>query len=577
MTSPPASDRPSSSSSSLPSSVRLSELSPEVLSLAKASERLIQRFGGIRPMANKLEVPVTTVQGWKKRGAIPATRLNDLRQAAQRHGIKLEEAELDAVGRSDDRHPATLAPEATEAPEPASPDGTNLDGTNLEAASRADPDPDSAPLPEPVALPPTGPIPVNVPLAVPPVLPPMVAAVSPFETEAPSAPPTPPEPAASTLSEPPAKSFLAEPPSVPPTHTKPAPPTHTKPAALTAAAVATPVLPLFSTSTPATSAPVPPAAVAAAAARLAAGSAQTPAPFGNRLLGLGAVRLSLVAAAVALVAAVIAVWSLPSVSQGPSAVSSPAERRLGDLESKVSRVALEQGAQSAAIEKQISALDLRLNQAASRQVTGDLAERIAALEHELPALQQRIAAQGLGSPALAVLLAATQLRGALAAANPFVNELAAFRLSGFNDPPLKQALDQISSRATPGIETEAWLIGRFSVVQGNILRAASLGNPGARLADMFLDVMADWTPPLYRLTGASEGNSARALADQAQALMAAGEFGRAVELLGGLNGLAAEVAAPWLAEARARVIADRARTLLAQYMLVVAQPGTTPK
>ncbi len=119
MTSPPASDRPNSGSSSLPSSVRLSDLSPEVLSLAKASERLIQRFGGIRPMANKLEVPVTTVQGWKKRGAIPATRLNDLRLAAQRHGIKLEEAELDAVGRSDERH-ADVAPETTEAPE--SPD-----------------------------------------------------------------------------------------------------------------------------------------------------------------------------------------------------------------------------------------------------------------------------------------------------------------------------------------------------------------------------------------------------------------------------------------------------------------------
>jgi hypothetical protein len=258
-------------------------------------------------------------------------------------------------------------------------------------------------------------------------------------------------------------------------------------------------------------------------------------------------------------------------------VPAVAERRLGDLESKVTRVALEQGAQTAAIEKQISALDIRLAQTASRQSAEDLSQRITALERELPALQRRVAAQGTGSPALAVLLAATQLRGVLATANPFVNELAAFRLTGFTDPPLKQALDQIASRAVPGIETEAWLIGRFSMVQGNILRAASLGNPLARLGDIMLDTLSDWTPPLYRLTGVSEGPAARAIADRAQALMAAGEFGRAVEQLSELTGLPAEVAAPWLAEARARVIADRTRSLLAHHMLAIAQPGATVK
>jgi DNA-binding transcriptional MerR regulator len=573
MTSPPASDRPNSASSSLPSPVRLPELSPEGLSLAKASERLIQRFGGIRPMANKLEVPVTTVQGWKKRGAIPAARLNDLLLAAQRHGIRLEEAELDAVGRSDDRHPAALVPDATEAPD-AALEGDLETETETEAGT-------GSPLPEPLALPSVGPVPVNVPLAVPPLRPPLPEPLAPFETEAPALSPTlhlaPLHPA-------PLHPATAAPVSGHPASGHPASghPVSGHPVSASAAAA---VLPLFSSAAPAAAAPVAPgsvapvsaAAVAAAAARLAAGGSPSPGPAGSRLLALGAVRLSLAAAAVALVAAVVTVWSLPQLSPEPSSATFPAERRLGDLESKVARVALEQGTQSSTIEKQLSALDARLKQSASRQVTDDLAQRIATLERDLPALQQRIAAQGLGSPALAVLLSATQLRGALVSANPFVNELAAFRLSGFNDPPLKQALDQIASRATPGIETEAWLIGRFSVVQGNILRAASLGNPGARLADLFLDVMADWTPPLYRLTGASEGSTARALTDRAQALMAANEFGRAVELLGQLTGLPAEVAAPWLAEARARVIADRARTLLARHMLSIAEPGSVPK
>ena len=121
MTSPPASNRPGSETSSPPAVARLSEVSSESLPLAKASERLIQRFGGIRPMANKLEVPVTTVQGWKKRGAIPATRLADLRDAAQRHGIVLEEADLEAVGRSDERHGEAFRPAAAAGPGPATP------------------------------------------------------------------------------------------------------------------------------------------------------------------------------------------------------------------------------------------------------------------------------------------------------------------------------------------------------------------------------------------------------------------------------------------------------------------------
>ena len=51
--------------------------------------RVIEAFGGIRPMAKKLGVAVTTVQGWKERNAIPIRRLDELRAAAQREGIDL--------------------------------------------------------------------------------------------------------------------------------------------------------------------------------------------------------------------------------------------------------------------------------------------------------------------------------------------------------------------------------------------------------------------------------------------------------------------------------------------------------
>lgn len=52
---------------------------------------IIEKFGGIRPMASKMGVAVTTVQGWKKRDAIPAARLEETLKSAQEHNIDLSD------------------------------------------------------------------------------------------------------------------------------------------------------------------------------------------------------------------------------------------------------------------------------------------------------------------------------------------------------------------------------------------------------------------------------------------------------------------------------------------------------
>jgi uroporphyrinogen-III synthase len=51
---------------------------------------IIEKFGGIRPMATKIGVPVTTVQGWKKRGTIPANRAHLVEAAAVAHGVEIK-------------------------------------------------------------------------------------------------------------------------------------------------------------------------------------------------------------------------------------------------------------------------------------------------------------------------------------------------------------------------------------------------------------------------------------------------------------------------------------------------------
>lgn len=57
-------------------------------SLINAVE-VIERFGGLRPMSTKTNIPVTTIQGWKKRNAIPVTRTDEILKAAREHDVDL--------------------------------------------------------------------------------------------------------------------------------------------------------------------------------------------------------------------------------------------------------------------------------------------------------------------------------------------------------------------------------------------------------------------------------------------------------------------------------------------------------
>lgn len=96
----------------------------EHLTDAVDAEALIEAFGGIRPMANKLDVAVSTVQGWKLRNHIPPARLEDIEKAAQENGIDLTNIirQADDAGSStdpvqDEPSPETPSPQKT--PEPA--------------------------------------------------------------------------------------------------------------------------------------------------------------------------------------------------------------------------------------------------------------------------------------------------------------------------------------------------------------------------------------------------------------------------------------------------------------------------
>lgn len=121
---------------------------PDLLDQGNA-EAVVERFGGIRPMAAKLNVPVTTVQGWKGRNQIPAGRFDTIRAAAQEHGVDLSAAATRQSVPSAGNAPAEAADDVTESAAmedaAASPDSTDdsTDGDHAAAvetpASQSEP------------------------------------------------------------------------------------------------------------------------------------------------------------------------------------------------------------------------------------------------------------------------------------------------------------------------------------------------------------------------------------------------------------------------------------------------------
>jgi hypothetical protein len=57
-------------------------------------KHLFERFGGTTAVARALNLPVTTVHSWVRRGRIPGTYLGDLVLAARRAGVELDPLEL---------------------------------------------------------------------------------------------------------------------------------------------------------------------------------------------------------------------------------------------------------------------------------------------------------------------------------------------------------------------------------------------------------------------------------------------------------------------------------------------------
>ena len=191
-----------------------------------------------------------------------------------------------------------------------------------------------------------------------------------------------------------------------------------------------------------------------------------------------------------------------------------------------------------------------------------------------PQLREQIAAQEATATrraeTAALMLAAGQLRAALAGDQPFAEDLAALRDLAGDRPGFAETIEPLAARAGSGIPTLAGLRETFP----ETARAVTQAGQSEKLAES-LGTEPDsqgWVDStISRLSSlvtvrpvgdAVEGEGPAARVARAEARLDAGDLDAAVAELSSLTGAPAEGAADWLAQARARLAADAAAAKL---------------
>lgn len=157
----------------------------------------------------------------------------------------------------------------------------------------------------------------------------------------------------------------------------------------------------------------------------------------------------------------------------------------------------------------------------------------------------------------ATVLAVQQLKAALAGSGPFTAQLASLQALARDDAGLEAALAVLEPRAATGIPSLAALQGSFPSVAAAVSRAG-VATAGESWGERTVNRLAGLVTirrvgPAAVEAGGTEG--ALALAEQT---LAAGDLAGALAALDAVQGADAQPLQPWLADARARLAAEKA-------------------
>lgn len=240
----------------------------------------------------------------------------------------------------------------------------------------------------------------------------------------------------------------------------------------------------------------------------------------------------------------------------PQAGAGQAGAMIGDVEQRLAT--LEQmlngshGEMVTSLETLQADLEELKSSRASASALLNLSDRVSGLES---AVDQAVSRQ---DRALAFLLAVGQLRAAVEGGRGFDGELKTVAAMAPADLDVAALTDGFAGRAADGVPTLTALQQSFTAMGAKVIRASALPDDETaswwnRTVDRLLTVVT-----VRRIDGDAVGDGPAAVVSRAEALLKSGSLAEAVRELSALQGGPAEVLGPWLAQAQARLAADRA-------------------
>jgi hypothetical protein len=182
--------------------------------------------------------------------------------------------------------------------------------------------------------------------------------------------------------------------------------------------------------------------------------------------------------------------------------------------------------------------------------------------------RQQVRAQNL-------VLAVGYLRESLRSSDSFTKSLEALRALGGDDPDIISGLEELEPFAKTGIHTMDMLRRQYDTVAENIRLAAS-GDTSREITRNTLSEVFNQVTSLVtvRKTGTETFEDIKTNpVDTARVQLDQGDLEGAIATLSDLRGKEAAIAAPWLADAKGRLIAEK--TLSRLHVFVVSILATS--
>ncbi len=201
-------------------------------------------------------------------------------------------------------------------------------------------------------------------------------------------------------------------------------------------------------------------------------------------------------------------------------------------------------------EAALTALEGRLSALEQGGATGDLEERLAALEGTMGDVSQQVEEQA-GQPATALIIAASALKAAIDRGQPFMAELETYAALD-PDAPQVAALRDL---AAAGVPTRADIASAAGEAAPAMVAADRPVDPNAGFWDRIVQSAQDMV--VVRPVGAIEGEGTPAVVARIEAAVEAGDYDTALAEYDLLPEAAQAAGADFVAMVRARQTADR--------------------